>query len=98
MNKANEKRKEMGAGESPDVTPDQLDAIFSLVDKDKDGYLTYIEFQGTIPEKPKSFEDAMNEVFDMADTNEDGALTEVHVIQHFQNCFRIDKHIINLFS
>ncbi len=78
MERAQEKRQEQGgAGAAPDVTPDQLEALFVLMDKDQDDTLTFYEFQGTIPEKPKSFEESITGAFKDADINSDGKLSEV---------------------
>lgn len=76
MQKAQEKRKELG-GTAPDVTSDQLEALFVLMDKDENEKLSFYEFQGTIPEKPKSFEESISTAFKDADVNADGKLSQV---------------------
>lgn len=83
MQRAQEKRKEQG-GTAPDVTPDQLEALFVLMDKDQDENLTFYEFQGTIPDKPKSFEESINAALKDADLNSDGKLSEVYIKIYFK--------------
>ncbi|CAL8109336.1 unnamed protein product [Orchesella dallaii] len=55
---------------------EQLEAIFEIIDKDKDDALTYIEFQGTIPEKPMTIDESLRDLFQNTDTNKDGLLSE----------------------
>ncbi|ODN06029.1 putative calcium-binding protein CML44 [Orchesella cincta] len=56
--------------------PEQLTAIFDIIDADKDDALTYTEFQGTIPEKPMTIDESLRDLFEKTDSNKDGLLSE----------------------
>lgn len=74
MTRAHEKR---GDQNKMDLSETQISSLFTLMDTDKDDHLTYLEFQATLPDRPKSPNEAIHEVFQNSDTNSDGALSKV---------------------
>jgi len=71
------KRSQAKHGTEKMPLPDeQLQAIFGSMDQDQDETLTYIEFQGAIPEKPMTIDESLRDLFQYTDSNKDGLLSE----------------------